>query len=115
LTNTVRDEHCSLAIERNPFEPRTVVGRRGGRVKEPLTRDAIVAKALELLARDGLEAMSLRNVAKALDTGAASLYVYVDDLQQLQALVLDRALGKIATKAARNKPWEERLTAVLSS
>jgi AcrR family transcriptional regulator len=101
--------------ERNPFEARTVVGRRGGRVKAPLTRDAIVAKALELLARDGLDAMSLRNVAKALDTGAASLYVYVDDLQQLQALVLDRALGKVATKAVRNKSWEERLTGVLGS
>lgn len=84
-------------------------------MKAPLTRDAIVAKALELLARDGLEAMSLRNVAKALDTGAASLYVYVDDLQQLQALVLDRALGKVSTKAARHKHWEERLTAALGS
>ena len=101
--------------ERNPFEARAVVGRRGGRTKAPLGRDAIISKALEILASDGLEAMSLRSVAKALDTGAASLYVYVDDLSQLQALVLDRALAKVATKAARQKPWQERLLAVLGS
>src|SRR5262245_49264221 len=97
----------------NPFERRAVVGRRGGRVKAPLSHDVIVDKALELLAEHGLEGMSLRSVAKALDTGAASLYVYVDDAQQLQALVLDRALAKVATGAARHKPWRERLNAVL--
>ena len=101
--------------EQDPFEPRAVVGRRGGRVKAALSHDVIVDKALELLATHGLEGMSLRSVAKALDTGAASLYVYVDDAQQLQALVLDRALAKVATGAGRQKPWRERLNAVLES
>jgi AcrR family transcriptional regulator len=101
--------------ERNPFEPKNITGRRGGRVKKPLSHDAIVGKALELLGEHGLEGMSLRSVAKALDTGAASLYVYVDDLYQLHALVLDRALGKVATKAAAGKPWRLRLNAVLAS
>jgi AcrR family transcriptional regulator len=100
---------------RNPFEPRKVVSRRGGRVKPPLSRDVIVDKALELLGRDGLEGMRLRNVADALDTGASSLYVYVDDLQELQALVLDRALAHVSTKASKDKPWQERLNALLVS
>jgi AcrR family transcriptional regulator len=100
---------------RNPFEPRKVVGRRGGRVKQPLSRDVIVDKALELLGTHGLEGMRLRNVADALDTGPSSLYVYVDDLQELQALVLDRALAHVSTKGARRKPWRDRLTAVLVS
>ncbi len=104
-----------MVDERDPFEPKKVVGRRGGRVKEPLSHGAIVAKALELLAEHGLDGMSLRSVAKALDTGPASLYVYVDDLHQLHALVLDRALARVSTKAAHGKPWQERLNAVLVS
>ncbi|HEX4353803.1 MAG TPA: TetR/AcrR family transcriptional regulator C-terminal domain-containing protein [Polyangiales bacterium] len=92
-----------------------MVGRRGGRVKKPLDHDAIVDKALELLARDGLPGMSLRSVAKALDTGPASLYVYVSDLQALHALVLDRALASVSLRVARDKPWRERLEAVLAS
>jgi AcrR family transcriptional regulator len=99
----------------DPFQPRAVIGRRGGRVKKPLDHDAIVEKALELLARDGLSGMSLRSVAKALDTGPASLYVYVADLQALHALVLDRALAGVSLRVARDKPWRERLEAVLAS
>jgi AcrR family transcriptional regulator len=92
-----------------------VVGRRGGRLKEPLDHDVIVDKALELLARDGLPGMSLRSVASALDTGPASLYVYVADLQALHALVLDRALARVSIQIARDKPWRQRLEAVLGS
>jgi AcrR family transcriptional regulator len=100
---------------RNPFEARSVVSRRGGAAKQPLSRDLVVDTALELLTRDGLEGMSLRKVAAVLDTGAASLYVYVKDLQELEALVLDRALAHVRTGVARQKPWRERLNAVLGS
>jgi hypothetical protein len=39
---------------RNPFDAPDVTSRRGGRVKPPLSRDAIVTEALEELTRDGL-------------------------------------------------------------
>lgn len=102
-------------MPRDPFEARPVVSRRGGAAKPPLSRDLIVDTSLELLARDGLEGMSLRKVAAAMETGPASLYVYVKDLQELQALVLDRALGRVKTGIARQKPWRERLSAVLGA
>jgi AcrR family transcriptional regulator len=100
---------------RNPFKPRAVVSRRGGAVKQPLSLDLVVDKALELLERDGLEGMSLRKVAAALDTGPASLYVYVKDLQELETLVLDRALSRVKTGLGRQKPWRERLSSVLGA
>jgi AcrR family transcriptional regulator len=102
-------------VVRNPFEARAVVSRRGGPAKQPLSRDLVVDTALELLTRDGLEGMSLRKVAASVDTGAASLYVYVKDLHELEALVLDRALSRVRTGLARRKPWRERLHAVLGS
>jgi AcrR family transcriptional regulator len=100
---------------RDPFENRDVLSRRGGPPKEPLSRDRIVTEALGLLTREGLEGMSLRKVAAALDTGPASLYAYVDDLQSLQALVLDRALAAVDVSGARRRGWRERLTSVLES
>lgn len=100
---------------RNPFEARPVRSRRGGPVKEPLSRDAIVAEALRQLTTQGLDGMSLRKVAAALDTGPASLYAYVDDLQELHALVLDRALAKVNLRAAAHADWRERLHGILRS
>lgn len=101
--------------KRNPFDAPPVRSRRGGPVKEPLSRDAIVAEALHQLTVNGLEGMSLRKVAAALDTGPASLYAYVEDLNELYALVLDRALAKVNLRGAAHAGWRERLLAVLKS
>jgi len=45
--------------------------------KAPLSEDAVVDAALAILESEGLEAVTMRRVAAALDTGAASLYIYV--------------------------------------
>lgn len=83
-------------------------------MKRPLSRDAIVAEALRQVATDGGEGISLRKVAAALETGPASLYAYVQDLDELRALVLDRALGEVALGASKGT-WRERLHGVLES
>jgi AcrR family transcriptional regulator len=100
---------------RDPFENRDVLSRRGGPPKEPLSRDRIVTAALHLLAKEGLEGMSLRKVAIALDTGPASLYAYVDDLQSLQALVLDRALAAVELPSGKRRGWREGVKSILES
>jgi len=99
----------------NPFATREVKSRRGGKVKEPLSRDRIVDEALILLGRNGLDGMSLRAVAAALETGPASLYAYLDGLDSLRALVLDRALERVSTPANRRRGWRSRLKTVLES
>ena len=84
-------------------------------MKKPLSREAIVATALKLLTREGSQGMSLRKVAALLDTGPASLYAYVHDLQELQTLVLDRALAEVDTAGPPEQPWRLRLSALLDS
>jgi AcrR family transcriptional regulator len=84
-------------------------------MKLPLSRDAIVTEALLQLTREGLEGMSLRKVAAALATGPASLYAYIENLDELQALVLDRALGSVDLRGARKGGWRDRLVALLES
>ena len=58
--------------------------------KAPLSVGAIVDAALAILQSEGLEAVTMRRVAAALDTGAASLYVYVSSREGLQLAMLDR-------------------------
>ena len=64
-----------------------IISRRNRPAKAPLSRDLIVSTALEILERDGLSGLSLRRIATALDTGAASLYVYLANLNELHALI----------------------------
>lgn len=99
----------------NPFDRPEARSRRGGPVKAPLARERIVTEALNLLKREGLDGMSLRKVAAALETGPSSLYAYVGDLKGLQAFVLDRALAEVDLSGARRRDWKERLKAVLHS
>jgi AcrR family transcriptional regulator len=89
------------------------VSRRNRPAKAPLSRDVIVAAALDLLAKEGPSGLSLRKVAAALDTGAASLYVYLANLDELHALMLDRALGAVDLPDALGTPWRARLKALL--
>lgn len=102
-------------MTRNPFQAPEVASRRGGPAKDPLSRELIVTTALGLLRREGPAGMSLRKVAAALDTGPASLYAYVENLQELQALVLDRALADVHTDAGHGQRWQRRITELLLS
>lgn len=69
---------------------------------------------LDLLEAGGPANLSLRKIATALDTGSASLYVYVQNLNHLHALMLDKALDEIAAPATDRAPFD-RVRAVLES
>ncbi len=67
------------------------VSRRAGAspaVRGPLSRARIVAAALAVLDADGLAGLSMRRVARELDTGAMSLYRHVSGREELLDLVL---------------------------
>jgi len=63
--------------------------------KAPLSEEAIVDAALAILKAEGLEAVSMRRVAAALDTGAGSLYVYVDGRDGLLEAMFDRIIAAV--------------------
>lgn len=60
-----------------------------------LTPAQLATAALAVLDRDGLEALTMRAVAKELGMGTMSLYRYVDDRAQLEALVVDLVLDLV--------------------
>jgi AcrR family transcriptional regulator len=81
--------------------------------KAPLSQDAIVDAALEILTSEGLEAVTMRRVAAALDTGAASLYVYVSGREGLLREMQDRTIATIELEAPDPARWRAQLHALL--
>jgi AcrR family transcriptional regulator len=83
--------------------------RGRSRRKEPITRAAIVATALRLLDRDGLDALSMRKVADELGTGAASLYWHVGSKDGLLDLVFDEIIGEQHVPDPEPHRWADQL------
>src|ERR1700685_4340925 len=81
--------------------------------KAPLSEDAVVDAALAILRSDGLEAVTMRRVATALDTGAASLYVYVPGREGLLQAMLDRVTATIELEAPDPSRWRDQLHTLL--
>ena len=63
---------------------------------------------MSLLDREGIDAVTMRRVAQELDTGPASLYVYIENRDHLLALLLDRAMGEIAQPSESEGDWRSR-------
>lgn len=83
-----------------------------GRPKVPLIdRSDAVAKALELIDRDGLEAFSIRTLGRALGVNGASLYHHFKDkdeiLQGVRLLVVNEATGRVRSSKAS---WQSMVT-----
>ncbi|MFI5960181.1 TetR/AcrR family transcriptional regulator [Cryptosporangium sp. NPDC051539] len=68
-----------------------------------------MAAALSLIDEVGYGAVTMRRVAQALDTGPASLYVYVADRDQLMAEVHDLALAGVDLPGPADGDWRARL------
>lgn len=63
-------------------------------VKQPLSRDRIVAAAVEIADADGLDAVSFRRIAARLDARPMSLYAHVSSKDDLLELMHDHVLGE---------------------
>jgi AcrR family transcriptional regulator len=92
---------------------REPISRRERPAKPALSRDAIVAAALSVLEREGAEKLTIRRVAAELDTGPASLYVYVKNVTVLHALLIDGLLADLDLGWDGAEPWRERVHRVI--
>jgi AcrR family transcriptional regulator len=81
--------------------------------KAPLSEDAVVDAALAILQSEGLEAVTMRRVAAALDTGAASLYVYVSGREGLLQAMLDRVTATVELEVPDPSRWRAQLHSLL--
>jgi AcrR family transcriptional regulator len=103
--------HLQLSSEAStPVKRR---GRSGGR-KKPITVDAIIDTAFDIVASEGYEALTMRRVATALDTGPASLYAHVVNKDDLDEMLLGRLYAQIELPEPDPGAWRQQITSVYS-
>src|SRR5438067_12753510 len=83
--------------------------------KAPLSKEAVLEAGLRILRTKGIDAVTMRAVAAELDTGAASLYVYVANRQELLNEMFDLVVGQIDLgEEPDHGRWREQLEALLT-
>jgi AcrR family transcriptional regulator len=86
------------------WQPAKAPGRR----RAPLSRDAIIDAAISILDRDGVDALTIRRLAKELDTGSATLYWHIRNKDELAEQVYDRVMGEIQLPEPDPSRWQEQ-------
>src|SRR4051812_34055572 len=101
------------ARHQQPLADDTNAPRRGpaGR-KKPITVDAIVDAALGIVEREGYDALTMRRVAGALETGPASLYAHVVNKEDLADLLIGRLCAEIELPEPNPRTWREQIISV---
>ena len=77
--------------------------------KKPLSVERIVDTALHLVAVEGFEALTMRRVAAALDTGPASLYAHVVNKADLDELLIGYLCSQIVLPEPDADTWRDQL------
>ena len=77
--------------------------------RPPLTRQRVVTEALTVIAEEGVEALTMRNLATRLGVVPGALYRHVRNKEQLQDLVLDGVLAEVDCDVDPSLPWTERI------
>lgn len=85
-----------------------VSARRGS----PLSPEEIHAEALRLIDERGVEALSMRKLAAALDVNPMSLYHHVPNKEALLDGVRGLVLSEIELPADDGSPWQEQIRAL---
>jgi TetR/AcrR family tetracycline transcriptional repressor len=79
-----------------------------------LTRERLVAAALELINDDGLEGLSMRALADRLEVKAASLYWHVRDRGELLELLAEAILETV-TPPRQRSTWRESIPVIVEA
>jgi AcrR family transcriptional regulator len=77
-----------------------------------LSRSRIVAAAIGLADADGMDAVSLRKVAAALDAGPMRLYGYVASKDELLDLMVDEVYGELSPLEPFGDDWRAALRSI---
>ncbi|MDE2435954.1 MAG: TetR/AcrR family transcriptional regulator [Sphingomonadales bacterium] len=92
---------------------RSATKTKPGRPLKPLiTREAAVKAAIDLLDREGIDALSVQAVARAMSVTAPSLYYHFKDKDELLQLVARTLLREVGQNVELGTGWKERAIAL---
>ncbi|MBY8878973.1 TetR/AcrR family transcriptional regulator [Actinacidiphila acidipaludis] len=94
-----------------PDAPAARRGPSGGR-KKPITVEAIIGTAFGIVESEGYEALTMRRLATALETGPSSLYAHVVNKEDLDELLIGRLCAEIDLPEPDPAAWRQQITSV---
>jgi AcrR family transcriptional regulator len=77
-----------------------------------ITPAQVVDTALDVIATEGYDALTMRRLATALDTGPASLYAHVVNKADLDELLIGRLCAELVLPEPDPAAWREQLRGV---
>jgi AcrR family transcriptional regulator len=80
--------------------------------KAPLTVERIVDAAFRLVEAEGFDALTMRRVAAALQTGPASLYAHVRNKAELDDLLIGELCSRVTLPVPDPARWREQIVDV---
>ncbi|HUC59939.1 MAG TPA: TetR/AcrR family transcriptional regulator [Streptosporangiaceae bacterium] len=88
--------------------------RRGssGGTKKPITVEAIISTAFGIVESEGYQALTMRRVATALETGPSSLYAHVVNKEDLDELLIGRLCAGIDLPEPDPSAWRQQIAGV---
>jgi AcrR family transcriptional regulator len=92
--------------------PEVGAAPRPRRRKAPISVEQVVDTALDVIATEGYEALTMRRLAGALDTGPASLYAHVVNKADLDELLIGRLCAELVLPEPEPATWREQIRGV---
>jgi AcrR family transcriptional regulator len=89
-------------------QPDTPPEQRAGR-KSPITVARITDAALDVVAAQGYDALTMRSVAAVLGTGPASLYAHVVNKADIDELIIGRLCTELVLPGPDPATWREQI------
>jgi AcrR family transcriptional regulator len=80
--------------------------------KKPITVEAIIGAAFAIVEKEGYQALTMRRVATALETGPSSLYAHVVNKEDLDELLIGRLCAAIELPEPDPASWRRQLLSV---
>ncbi|MGW7045728.1 TetR/AcrR family transcriptional regulator [Streptomyces avermitilis] len=100
------------AARHQPPNPEAEAAPRPRRRKVPITVEQVIDTALGVIATEGYEALTMRRLAGALDTGPASLYAHVVNKADLDELLIGRLCAELVLPEPDPAAWREQIRGV---
>lgn len=83
--------------------------------RPPLSRDAIVDVATELIEREGLSSFTMRSLGRELGVSAMAIYGYFESRGDVLTAVLERFMATIDTDPVPGERWDDTLRRIMTS
>ncbi|WP_405736247.1 TetR/AcrR family transcriptional regulator [Streptomyces sp. NBC_01537] len=100
------------AARHQPPNPEAEAAPRPRRRKATITVEQVIDTALGVIATEGYEALTMRRLAGALDTGPASLYAHVVNKADLDELLIGRLCAELVLPEPDPAAWREQIRGV---